>query len=270
MSGELSNYAEDGLLEHLLKGTAFPFAAQVRYFGIHVGDPTDTGAGGAEASGGTYARVQILGTGWNTASGRAITNNGDYAFAEMTTQITGATHWTLWDASSAGNYLGKAAIPGGPVDFEIGSTPTIPDGTFSIGWNSGGLSDFAANALCGHLALKAEYDPSLTGLFAFLSEGNPGDSFSGIQEPSGNGYARPDVTSSFLPVSGGATDNDVLIQFNKATGDWRSGNTLTHAGLYDAITAGNPLVYFALTTGVAINANERPQFAIGDFNFTID
>jgi hypothetical protein len=266
MSGELSNYGEAALLDHLLKNTAFTPPTNC-YFGISRADPGDDGTTIDEPTGeGSYARVQIVGaTGWDAASGRQITNNGEYAFPQVTSAINGATHIVLFDAATNGNYLGKAAIT---ADFEVGSIPTIEDGAFVLGWATGGLSTYAANKLLEHYVGKSTYS-QLTNLYAFLSEGSPGDDFSGVNEPSGNGYARV-AANSWTAVSAGAADNSALIQFPKATGDWRSGNNLTYAGLYDASSAGNGLVYFALTTAVAINTNERPQFAIGDFNFTID
>lgn len=275
MANELGNVAETGLLNHLLKNTAFPFAGQVRYFGIHVGDPGDDGQSGAEASGSSYTRIQVLGTQWNPAAGRQITNNVQMDFPTVTgSNITGCTHWTLWNHASGtaeSNYLGKAAIPSAPVTFAVAETPAIPLGTFRVGWAAGGLSDHAANGLAAHLVLHTEFAEP-TALYAFYSEGNPGDDFSGINEPLAiNGYARALASGAFgTSVSLGAVDNDAIIQFPVATGNWRSGAALTHSGLYDAATGGNPLCYFPLTSGKIITVSKSPAFAVGDFNFTID
>lgn len=268
MAGELSNYGESGLFAHLLKGTAFPFAAQVRYFGISAGDPTDDGSGNSEAHGGAYARKAITGAQWDAASGRQSINNVDVTFDQITVQITGATHWTFWDASSGGNYLGKAAIPGAPVNFEVGSTPIIESGTFVIAFNSGGLSTYAANLLLDHYVVKTEFT-QLANLYAFLSEGNPGDDFSGVTEPVGNGYARV-VANTWTESPQATFSNTSQLNFPKATGDWRLGNNLAYCGLYDALTVGNGLCYGALGTAQAINTNERPYFAAGGFAMTID
>ncbi len=275
MAGELSDAAEIGLLDHLVLGAAYPFGSEVRYLGFHVGDPGEDGQSGTEASGSGYARVAVVGADWNAATGRQIDNNGDIEFpAVITTDLTGNTHWTLWNHATlgaAGNYLGKAAMPSSPVTFEVGATPTIEDATLVLAWNSGGLSNYAAAALLEHLVVKTQMtQPSC---FAFLSSADPTDSFGSVNEPTigTNAYARALGASAFgTGAAAGAKDNDAIILFPKATGQWLSGTPLTHAGLYDAASGGNPLAYFVLSSPISVDANERPRFPVGDFNFTIN
>jgi hypothetical protein len=268
MAGELGDFAENGLLDHLLKGTAFPFAGQTRHFAISRADPGDNGATADEPTGeGNYVRISINGAEWNAAAGRQITNNVDKSFPVLTSAINGATHWMLFDASTGGNYLGKAAIPGTP-NFEIGSSPTIEAGTFVAGWQTGGLATPFSNQLLDHLMVKTEFS-QLANLYAFLSEGSPGDDFAGVAEPSSNGYARV-IANVWDATAAGATQNTNAVTFPKATGDWRTGNNLTFFGLYDALTAGNGVVYGPLDAAVAVNNNERPRWDVGQFAFTID
>lgn len=273
MAGELSDSAEIGLLDHLLKGSAYPYAAEVRYLAIWKGDPGEDGQSGSEASYTGYSAQAIVGSGWNVATGRQIDNNGDVSFGENTgADETGCTHWTLWNHATnraASNFLGRAEIPGQPVTVETSSTPTIEDATLVLAWNSGGLSNYACQKLLEHLVVKTQY--TQPDCYAFLSSADPTDSFSGVNEPTSNGYARADANSAFgTGAAAGAKDNDAIILFPKATGQWLSGINLTHAGLYDAASAGNGLCYFALTTAIGVDANERPRFPVGDMNFTIN
>lgn len=80
---------------------------------LHTGDPGTTGT--AEASGGSYARVQ--GT-WTSGSGGAL------SMAELTFNAPAGnfTHAGLWSASSAGTFHDKCALA---PSITLGSAGTI-------------------------------------------------------------------------------------------------------------------------------------------------
>jgi hypothetical protein len=103
------------------------------------------------------------------------------------------------------------------------------------------LTDHAKNllarALCGRL-------PTLpTAAWAALGTG--GADASGVTgEPAGTGYARQRVTFTGT----GAQRNVEAIRFVFST----AAGTLSHAGLFDAATGGNPLSWSLLNSPVTV------------------
>ena len=89
-----------------------------------------------------------------------------------------------------------------------------------------------------------------TAWFVGLFTAAPSDTGGGT-EVSGNGYARK-VTGT-MTVAGTTTTatNAASIEFAPASGgNW---GTLTHAAIFDALTAGNMLAWAPLTTSRTIN-----------------
>jgi len=103
------------------------------------------------------------------------------------------------------------------------------------------LTDYAKNllarALCGRV-------PALpTAVWAALGTG--GSDATGISgEPAGNGYARQRVTFT----GSGPQRNTAALSFT-FTG---AAGTLSHLGLYDAATGGNPLSWATLSSPVSV------------------
>lgn len=81
-------------------------------------------------------------------------------------------------------------------------------------------------------------------------------------EVAGGSYARVQVTSAFGASTDGAGSNSSVITFPDPTGNW---GTVTHFGIIDASTGGNPVSALkALTTPRVVNAGDAaPSFAIG-------
>ena len=73
--GSLSNYAENAILDHVLKTTSFSVPTNI-YVALSTADPLDTGAGIAEPEGGGYERV--------ICTSRATANTADVVFPEAT------------------------------------------------------------------------------------------------------------------------------------------------------------------------------------------
>ncbi len=93
-----------------------------------------------------------------------------------------------------------------------------------------------------------------------LHTASPTDTGTGT-EVSGGSYARTQITNTTGPTysfpagsgTGGAVTNNATITFPTATGSW---GTVTHWAIWDASTAGNMLVWGALTSSIApVNGN---------------
>lgn len=128
------------------------------------------------------------------------------------------------------------------------------------------FADFWENEILDHVFNKGAYTAPT--IYVGLSTADPLDTAAGLAEPSGNGYARVTTASGDWDVAAsGATANATAITFPEATGSW---GTITHFALFDASTAGNMLAHGVLGASQAIVSGNTPEFAIGDFDVTLD
>jgi len=124
-----TNYTENLVLTWLLTGSAAT-RPTAWFVALHSADPGETGAT-SELSGNGYARVSATFTVSGTAPTTA-TNSGDVTFAAATgSNWAAATHASVWDASSAGNCLGKGALSSS-VTINVGDNLKIPASNLNI------------------------------------------------------------------------------------------------------------------------------------------
>ena len=97
MAGNLSNYLETRVLDHILGTTTF--TRPTAYLALYTVAPTDSTAG-TEVTGGSYARKTIA---FNAASAGAATNSANVDFTGMPTATVVAV--AVVDALTAGNIL---------------------------------------------------------------------------------------------------------------------------------------------------------------------
>ena len=97
---ELSDYLENKLLDHVLRGTSYTSPTTV-FVGLYTSDPGDDNSG-AECTGGAYARQSLSVT---TASGGIVTSSADVTFPQATDNWGTISHIGLLDAVSSGNLL---------------------------------------------------------------------------------------------------------------------------------------------------------------------
>ena len=139
-------------------------------------------------------------------------------------------------------------------------------------------SDYLENQLIDHLFRSGTF-PKPAGLYVALFTAAPSDAGGGT-EVAGGGYARVNLPPSDTnwqatqggPVgtstgTGGRTSNAVTIAFPAASADW---GTITHYGIFDAATAGNRLLWDAVTVPRKVLAGDPPiQFTGGTLQITI-
>jgi len=121
-----SNYLEVELLDQIVGKT--DYTMPTAYVALFVGDPLDTGAGGAEVSGVSYARVTTDGADWNAAATGSISNAEDITFPEAGGSWGTITHFAIFDAASAGNMLASGALSSSKA-VGSGDTPKFAGGT---------------------------------------------------------------------------------------------------------------------------------------------
>jgi hypothetical protein len=102
--------------------------------------------------------------------------------------------------------------------------------------------------------------------FISLHTADPGNT--GASEVAGSSYARVALgTNSNAGNNPTVMSNTAIITFPTATGSW---GTITHFGLWDAVTAGNNRGSGALTTAKAVNNGDTARFAIGALTITVN
>ena len=98
----ISNYAELKILEHTTGKTAWTMPTTV-YVKLHTADAGEDGTTAAA----TNASRQSAS--WATAASGSIATNATITWTNVSTTET-YTHWSLWDASTAGNCLWTGAL----------------------------------------------------------------------------------------------------------------------------------------------------------------
>lgn len=124
------------------------------------------------------------------------------------------------------------------------------------------MSNYLENALINAVLRGTSYvSPSKVYLALFTND--PTDAGTGTEVGSG-AYARSEITFS-VPSNGVAVSSaDVL--FPVATASW---GTITHIGIYDALSGGNLLFHGVLTNSKTIAADDQLKIAAGDVSITL-
>ena len=123
------------------------------------------------------------------------------------------------------------------------------------------MSDYLENKVLDHILGTTSYTAPTT-VYIGLSTGSFADDNSGT-ELSGSGYARKSAT--FDSAASGTTDNSAAIEFSAATGSWGS---VSHFGIFDALTGGNLLIHGAFTTAKTIASGDILKIPTGDLDVT--
>jgi len=124
------------------------------------------------------------------------------------------------------------------------------------------ISNYLENALI-NVTLRATSYTAPTTVYVALFLTDPTDAGSGT-ECSGTAYARQSAT--FAAPSNGASSTNADVQFPQAGNSW---GTVTHFGIYDALTTGNLLYHGALTTSKVIDTGDVFKIASGSLTVTL-
>lgn len=131
------------------------------------------------------------------------------------------------------------------------------------------MSDYLEVELRKHIFRTGSFTKPAA-LHVALFTASPTDANGGT-EVSGGSYARVSVAPLDANWTGasatdGLTDNAAAITFPVPTANW---GVVTHFGIHDAATAGNLLVWGALTTAKTINNGDpAPSFPTGTLDIT--
>lgn len=132
----------------------------------------------------------------------------------------------------------------------------------------------------GKLQRKACLDgifDTLSHIYVSLHVGDPGDDGQDGAEATGTGYAAVDTTpatwSAATDATPSVTDNVAAITFPEAGGDWSSGSSFTHVGLWKHATTRTEAQYIGrgvLGTPKPILSGETGILQIGSVTISMD
>lgn len=111
--------------------------------------------------------------------------------------------------------------------------------------------------------LRATTYTSPAGAYIGLFTTDPTDAGSGTEVSTG-GYARQ--LCAFDAPTNGVTQNTALESFTASGASWGS---ITHIGIFDAVTTGNLMYHTILDTARTVNDGDTLEFAIGAITVTL-
>lgn len=126
------------------------------------------------------------------------------------------------------------------------------------------MSDYLEAALINATLRNTTYT-SPTTVYVSLHTADPTDA-DAAGEVSGDGYARQACAFDAPGATDGLTQNTALESFTAAGGDW---GTITHFGIYDAVSGGNLLYYTALDASRVVTDGDTLEIAIGALTVTL-
>lgn len=125
------------------------------------------------------------------------------------------------------------------------------------------FTNYLENKLLDHVLRNVSYTSPTTS-YVGLFTAAPTDTLSGT-EVSGGSYARQVL--SVTTASGGIVTSSADVNFPQATASW---GTISHVGIFDALTSGNLLMYTALTTSKTIDEGDILKISTNNLTVTLD
>jgi len=122
------------------------------------------------------------------------------------------------------------------------------------------LSDFMENELLDAMLNNGSFAGGAT-VYVSLHTADPGED--GASEVTGGSYARQ-ASGGFAAAASGTTDNDSAINFTSMPAV-----TVTHVGIWSAVSAGNFYIGGALSAQKTTNAGDTFQLGAGDLDCSL-
>lgn len=126
------------------------------------------------------------------------------------------------------------------------------------------FSNYAEGKVVEHALRNVSWTSPTTVYLALFTAVSDAEAGSGTEVSTG-GYARQAIT--FGAHSNGAVANSVAVSFTASGANY---GTVTHAGIFDASSAGNAIsIIKALASSRVVNDGDTLTFAIGDIDFVV-
>lgn len=138
------------------------------------------------------------------------------------------------------------------------------------------ITNYAANKIINDLIGRNKIANGISGTGAAyigLSSTEPAKDGTNFTEPTGGGYKRiligmsgNTITYLMSAAANSSSTNPDEIHFNEVLESW---GTLTHFGIFDAVTSGNLLIYNPLETAITPSLNSIPMIRAEDLTITL-
>ena len=126
------------------------------------------------------------------------------------------------------------------------------------------FSNFLETEILDHVFAGAAYTAPSTHYLALYTAA-PGETGGGTEvTTSGTAYVRKAVA---FTTTGNTTSNSAAVEFPTATASF---GTVTHVGVFDALTSGNLMAYATLSSSKAIATGDVFRVPTGDLDITLD
>ena len=126
------------------------------------------------------------------------------------------------------------------------------------------FSNYLETEILDHVFGGSAYTAPST-LYLALYTAAPGETGGGTEvSTSGTAYARQTVA---FTTSGNTTSNSAAVEYPTATASF---GTVTHVGVFDAVTGGNLMAYASLSSSKAIDTGDVFRVPAGDLDITLD
>jgi len=267
MNNVLSTYLENALLSHLLRSTSYT-SPNTLHFAMFTAAPDKSG-GGTECTGGSYARAAVSNNTGNFPQCSAViaapvkSNGTAITFPKATASWGTVTHWAVFDAATAGNMLAYGSLATQRV-VAIGDTPKIAIGVFTISLNnsaSGGLSAYSKRKLLD-LAFGKTAFTTPAAVYGGVGTALADES---ITEWTDSGAATRKALTFGAPADGITTTSaDAIFD-----ADAQANVTVTHFGVWDALTSGNLLAVGPLSGPVDVSTGDSMAISSGGMTFNL-
>lgn len=126
------------------------------------------------------------------------------------------------------------------------------------------FTNYLEDAVLDHVFGGNAYTAPST-LYVGLFTAAPSDTGGGT-EVSGGGYARQTATFTVSGTEPTEATNSAAIDYPTATADL---GTITHVGVFDALTSGNLLAYASVSTSKTINTGDVLRIPAGDLDIQL-
>lgn len=128
------------------------------------------------------------------------------------------------------------------------------------------FANYLEKKLVDHLLGHGSFTPPT--VYVGLSKADPGENAAGLDEPSGGAYARIATDSGdWNSFASGVADNTNVLSFAEATASW---GTITHFGLFDAVSGGNLLGSGSLSVAKDVGSGDQLKFNAGNLDVELD
>jgi len=126
------------------------------------------------------------------------------------------------------------------------------------------FSNFLETEILDHVFGGAAYTAP-TAHYLALFTAAPSETGGGTEvSTTGTAYIRNSVA---FTTTGNTTSNTAAVEYATATASY---GTVTHVGVFDAVTAGNLMAYAALTTSKLIDSGDVFRVPAADLDITLD